>query len=97
MHFRKVADLAGPVVHFHIDVQVVVTIPRGLDGVGPQSLQVGWQQVLACGTDEQITPVMKITGRQPWVIIDKEVFPMIFQGQLLFLFWGANHQIHAIK
>jgi hypothetical protein len=80
MKLRKIADLAGSMVHLHIIIKVVVSIPRSLDGVGPQPLKVGWQQVLACGADEQVTPEMEIAHGQPWVVVDEEVFPMVFQG-----------------
>ena len=40
---------------------------------------------------------MEITGWQPWVVIDKEVFPMVFQGQVLILFLFANLKLHAVK
>ena len=40
---------------------------------------------------------MEVTIWQPRVIVDEEVFPMVFQGQVLFLFGIANHQLHAVK
>ena len=78
VQFREVADLAGPVVHLHVDIEVVVAVPRGLDGVGPQPLQVGRQQVLTGGADKEVTPEMEITYGQPRVVVDEEVLPMVF-------------------
>ena len=42
MQFREIADLARPVVHLYINIKVIVAVPRGLDSVGPQALQVRW-------------------------------------------------------
>ena len=39
----EVADLGRPVVHLHVDVEVPVAVPRRLDFLGPDALQVGRQ------------------------------------------------------
>ena len=84
-------------VHLYINIQMIVTIPRGLNGVGPQPLQVGRQQVLTCGTDEQVTAVMEIAHGQPRVVIHQEVIPMLLQSKVLVFFWFANLQLHAVE
>ena len=50
--FCEIADLCGPVIHLHVDVEMPVAVPRGLDFFGPDALQVRRQP--PPGRDEQM-------------------------------------------
>ncbi len=40
LQLRQIADERRPVVHLHIDVEVPVSVPRRLDFLGPDALQI---------------------------------------------------------
>ena len=48
MKFAQIAWFCNPVIHLDIYVGVVVSVPRGVETVGPQSLQVRWKAARAC-------------------------------------------------
>ena len=62
--FGQIADLGGPVVHLHVDVEVPIAVPRRLDFLGPDALQVGRQAARPRGTDQQVTAEVEIQRRQ---------------------------------
>ena len=46
--FTQIAWLSNPVIHLDVNVGVVVSVPRSVETVGPQSLQVRWKTAWAC-------------------------------------------------
>ena len=64
MEFGEVADLGGPVVHLHVDVEMPVAVPRSLDFLGPDALQVGGQAAGPRGADEQVAAEVEVQRRQ---------------------------------
>lgn len=56
MEFAQIALLGDPVVHLHIDVGVVVSVPWCLESVRPEPLEVRRQAAFACAADQQIAP-----------------------------------------
>jgi hypothetical protein len=60
MEFGEIADLRRPVVHLGVDVEVPVAIPRGLDLIRPESLQIGWQPAGPGRRDQEVASVVEI-------------------------------------
>ena len=53
-----------PVVHLHVDVEVVVAVPRRLDALGPEALQVGGHVARARAADQQVPAEVEVERRQ---------------------------------
>jgi len=68
VQFGQVGDFRRPVVHLDVDIEVVISVPGGVDGVGPEPLEVGGQQPRMGAADEQVPPVLEIEGCQSVVI-----------------------------
>ena len=64
MQFRQVRHLRWPMVHLQIDVQVIVAIPRRMDRIAPEPLQVGRQQADTRRGDQQITSELEVKRHQ---------------------------------
>ncbi|OQC05012.1 MAG: hypothetical protein BWX80_02239 [Candidatus Hydrogenedentes bacterium ADurb.Bin101] len=62
--FMQVGDLRRPVVHLVIDVMVIVGIPRRLDMVAPDALQVGGQRARSRTGQEQVATELEIQGHE---------------------------------
>ena len=60
----EVADLGRPVVHLDVDVEMPVAVPRRLDFLGPDALQVGRQSAGPRGADQQVAAEVEIQRRQ---------------------------------
>ena len=68
MQFGQVRHFGRPMVHLEVDVQVVVAIPRSMDGITPQSLQVGRHAADPSCRDQQVTAKLEIECRKFGVI-----------------------------
>ena len=63
----KCALLGRPIVHLQVDIQMIVPIPRSLDGLRPQPLQVGGQCTRACAGEKEVASELHIERGQGWV------------------------------
>ena len=67
MALGEVGDLGGPVVHFDVDVVGVVGIPRGIEFLAPEALEVGGDAgagAEARGGSEEVTAELEIGGEE---------------------------------
>ena len=68
MKLGEIGHLSGPQIHLQIDIQMIIPIPRRMDRITPQPLQVRGKQSGACRGDQQITPELKVQGRQSRIV-----------------------------
>ena len=62
MAFGQVADLGGPIIHLGIDIDGPFAVPRWLERVVPNALEIGW---LVAGTrtrNKQIAAELEVEG-----------------------------------
>ncbi len=64
MALGQVGGLRVPVVHLHVNVEVVIAIPRGLQALGPHALQVRGQVSGPRTADQQVPPELEVEGLQ---------------------------------
>ena len=60
MQLGKIARLGNPVVHLHVDVGVVVSVPRRVACVRPKSLEIRRQTARTGAGYQQIASVVII-------------------------------------
>ena len=97
MQLGKVPRLGKPMVHLQVDVQVVIAVPRSLDGIGPESLQV-WRQL--SGTrrgDQQIAPVLVIQGIQPGIVFCAGCGKPFIRGNVRQIIYRAELEGDPVK
>ena len=68
MQLREVGHLRRPMIHLQIDVQVIVSIPRRMDRVAPESLQVGRQQADTRRGDQQVATELEVKRHQRGIL-----------------------------
>ncbi|OQB39798.1 MAG: hypothetical protein BWY09_00966 [Candidatus Hydrogenedentes bacterium ADurb.Bin179] len=81
--FMQVGDFRGPVVHLVVDVVMVVGVPRRLQVITPDALQVGGQRARPRTGQEQVAAELKIQGHE------RRVFFAPAQGAEPFIDWHA--------
>ena len=64
LRLGKIADQRRPVIHFGVDVDGVLRVPRRIDLVVPDALQGGWLTARLARRDEQVAPVLHHQGNQ---------------------------------
>src|SRR5690606_16841923 len=86
MQFRKVTYFHRPVVHLHVNVQVIVSIPWCLQRICPETLQVERKRLFVCTTDHQITTILEVQGSERSVIICLKVVKPSVGREVVVLF-----------
>ena len=64
MKFAEVALLGDPMVHLHVDVGVIVSVPWGAEGVCPQPLQIRRKASGTCAGNKQIASEIVVQRSQ---------------------------------
>ena len=59
MALRQIRHLRRPVIHLHVDVHMIIRIPRGIVAVIPQPLQIRRQPARTRTRNQQVTPILK--------------------------------------
>ena len=78
----EVRDLGRPVVHLQVDVDVVVGVPRCLDVLVPESLQVRGQRAGSTAGDEQVAGVLEVEREQRRVLATRRQLLESYVGGL---------------
>ena len=69
MQFRQIGYLCRPMIHLQINIQVIIAIPRRMDRITPQALQIRRQQSHTGRRNQQIPPELKIQSLQTRIIL----------------------------
>ncbi len=78
VEFRKVTHLCRPVVHLHVDIQVIIPVPGSLHLISPQALEIQRKAVFSGTTDHQVTPILEIECRERRIVVPlKERQPLV--------------------
>ena len=61
---RKIGNAAGPIIHLHVDIVMVITAPRRAVIARPRALKIGRISALTRGSDQKISAVLIKQGFQ---------------------------------
>ena len=97
VQFGQVARLRRPVVHLQVDVGVVVGVPRCIDVLVPNALQVGRQRSGATAANQQVATELEVGRQQVRIRLALLDERQALVGWQLPLFMPTDIQGHAIK
>ena len=80
MAFGEVGYLSRPIVHFGIDVDGVLAVPRCVKATAPDTLQISRLTTWLRGADEQVASVLVEQGHQVAIIDTVEVGHALISG-----------------
>ena len=94
---RQVAGLGRPVVHLQVDVGVVVGVPRRVDVLVPDPLQVGRQRARPTRAEQQVAAELEPGRQQVGVGATLPDLRQPFVGRQLAQAAAAEVEVHAVE